>query len=306
MTEFLQEIYEAAGTPLSVGSRFDDFREILERRLHVLVKIHGEYFDDANRILDKEDYDAFYGVEKKRRSYRIPFNSAPRPPVNSTKLSSLRHLFSTESLLFIGCSMKDDRYLTVLADIPLKPTHYAILPYDTCRERHKRLLDCGVRPIWYVPINGDHMLVGEVLEFLRGRRSVSIPRSSFRIQARPEEEILDLIGERLRAAIGISDFENTAFAWALRYRRRGKPASIRFSIEASAPRLISFPPIHVAGQNRPEPIILLGQAFRADGSTFLATTGHPISVLAHDEKGVSLIDEASGIIVDVAFAIPER
>jgi hypothetical protein len=120
-----------------------------------ILKLHGDAEDSDTYVLTKEHYDTAYGSA-------LDF-SKPLP-------RSLRQIFISYSLLFIGCNMEHDRTLDVFKhtcddgqfDIP---DHFAIMPdpVDPAKKASKeaRLLQLHIRPIWYPA--GEHQLVEDLL-----------------------------------------------------------------------------------------------------------------------------------------------
>ncbi len=86
----------------------------------------------------------------------------------------LDRLFSSYSLLFLGCSLTADRtiqtFIRVVSNRTAQtlPRHYALLPApddgNKRRALDQRLADANITPIWYP--QGEHERVGEVLELL--------------------------------------------------------------------------------------------------------------------------------------------
>lgn len=112
-----------------------------------VIKLHGDIRAPAGCILSKSQYDKAYGAG--------PVNTAlPIPQV-------LNYIFRNSSLLFLGCSLNQDRTVRVFeaikkatdgADIP---QHFAIeqCPRDEAamRVRNEYLLRLGFTPVWFQP-----------------------------------------------------------------------------------------------------------------------------------------------------------
>ena len=124
------------------GVEVDTMGEALDLNQHILLKVHGDAEDRTHRILTYREYESNY-----------------KPTAGQT-----RHLISTQlellaikrTLLFLGCSLEQDRLMDVLKAIKEKyqsTTHYALLqkPADdaTLAKRVKFLSERGIRPIWY-------------------------------------------------------------------------------------------------------------------------------------------------------------
>ncbi len=119
-----------------------NYSQAYERREHCLIKLHGDVAHSTSRILTLDDYEKHYS-----HSEIVP--------------DALERLFSTESILFIGCSLLKDRYLDILKDLRAYPTRFAILPADG---EERRLDELGIRPIWYP--SGDHGVIELILKYL--------------------------------------------------------------------------------------------------------------------------------------------
>ena len=122
-----------------------------------IIKIHGDFKDPAHCILGKDQYDAAYG-EAALDLYR------PVPKI-------LARYYSNNNLLFIGCSLRNDRTLQVFratkaaAGDFLFPQHFAIEQApEQCDDlvvRNSELSRLGITAIWYP--KGQHEKVEAVL-----------------------------------------------------------------------------------------------------------------------------------------------
>ncbi len=110
-----------------------------------VIKLHGDIRDPHRCILGKNQYDEAYGAPELDLSRPIP------------KL--LRYYYRTSSLLFIGCSLNNDRTIQVfqavkesIGDVIL-PQHFSIeqapLTLEDLRKRNTELLNIGITPIWF-------------------------------------------------------------------------------------------------------------------------------------------------------------
>lgn len=126
-----------------------------------IIKIHGDFKDPAHCILSKAHYDAAYG-EAELDLHR------PVPKI-------LSRYYSNNSLLFIGCSLHNDRTLQVFratkaaAGDVLFPQHFAIEQAPEQRDalvaRNSELLRLGITAIWYP--KGEHDKVEAILRHAR-------------------------------------------------------------------------------------------------------------------------------------------
>lgn len=110
-----------------------------------LIKIHGDFADPAHCILSKAQYDAAYG-EGTLDLHR------PVPKI-------LARYYRNNSLLFLGCSLRNDRTLQVFqatkeaAGDAWIPSHFAFeqAPVDVAEliARNAELSRLGITAIWY-------------------------------------------------------------------------------------------------------------------------------------------------------------
>lgn len=157
------------------GVEVDTIGEALDLNHHLLLKVHGDAEDRTHRILTLREYEANYNPDKQQARYLI-----------STQLELLA---IKRTLLFLGCSLEQDRLMDVLKAIKEKyqsTTHYALLqkPADeaTLAQRVKFLSERGIRPIWYP--EGKWENIPALLSFL-------IEQLSHRPTSRIGEELTD-------------------------------------------------------------------------------------------------------------------
>lgn len=140
----------------------NNFVQRLLRGERCILKLHGDAGQDNTHVFTRSQYEAAYGEP-------LAFqNQLPR---------ALRQIFISHSLLFIGCSLEQDKTLALFQRIVDEgafeiPDHFAILnePDDAALKAQKeaRLLHLKVRPIWYpapLSINGkpDHSMLEQIL-----------------------------------------------------------------------------------------------------------------------------------------------
>lgn len=126
-----------------------------------IIKLHGDIGKPYSCILGKRHYDAAYGETELDLARPIP------------KL--LRYYFTTSSLLFIGCSLNNDRTIQVFKAVKGelgdddRPEHFSIeqAPMNEAdlRARNAELLDLGIVPIWFP--KGDFDKVEAILRHAR-------------------------------------------------------------------------------------------------------------------------------------------
>lgn len=110
-----------------------------------LIKIHGDFADPAHCILGKVQYDAAYGEGALDLQRPVP--------------KILSRYYSNNSLLFLGCNLRNDRTLQVFqatkatAGDELFPQHFSIEQAPTqlvdLTARNAELLRLGITAIWY-------------------------------------------------------------------------------------------------------------------------------------------------------------
>lgn len=108
-----------------------------------ILKLHGDAEDNETYVFTEEQYANGYGD---------PFDfSKPLP-------KALRQIFVGQSLVFLGCSLEQDKTLELFADVISDskfeiPDHFAILPepegQESRNQKESRLIDLKIRPIWY-------------------------------------------------------------------------------------------------------------------------------------------------------------
>lgn len=141
----LESLYAAAGNSfvkILAGENLADFREISSKGGRCLIKFHGDLAEPRTRVLTLEEYEERY----------------EKP---SAVKDSLIELFRNHKLLFLGCSLSNDRTMELfkeIADADKKtPRHFAWLKAPE-REgdqinREQFLTERSIFPIWY---DGDH------------------------------------------------------------------------------------------------------------------------------------------------------
>jgi hypothetical protein len=112
-----------------------------------LIKLHGNIEAPASCILSKAQYTAAYGADTINLALPIP--------------QALDYYFRNSSLLFLGCSLNQDRTIRVFeaikakakADLADLPQHFSIEQCppdeDALISRNEYLLRLGVTPIWF-------------------------------------------------------------------------------------------------------------------------------------------------------------
>lgn len=120
-----------------------------------LLKLHGDAEDHETYVFTAEQYDAAYGA-----------------PLDFTKPlpKALRQIYISSSLLFLGCSMTQDKTLELFSKVTEDsdfdvPDHFALMSLpsegETKNQKEARLNELKIRPIWYP--KGEHSFVDKYL-----------------------------------------------------------------------------------------------------------------------------------------------
>ncbi|CAK2831389.1 SIR2-like domain-containing protein [Vibrio crassostreae] len=122
-----------------------------------LMKLHGDSEKPQSYVFTESQYKEAYG------DCAIDFKKQlPR---------SLRQIYISYSLLFIGCSLEQDRTLELFKSVKEEghfeiPSHFALLADCDAEEKAKkmgRLLRMNIKPIWYSAAGRDHSLLEKIL-----------------------------------------------------------------------------------------------------------------------------------------------
>ncbi|MDJ0842212.1 MAG: SIR2 family protein [Acidobacteriota bacterium] len=142
-TNFDRLIESGASGSLYVihGDRPEELdRAITLESPNALLKIHGGLDNMASIILTGEQYESAYGHAERYDGGK------PLPKL-------LRRLYTNHSLLFIGCSLGEDRTMMILEDLADKRPHFALLKRqpesDELVLMRRRLSILGIQPIWF-------------------------------------------------------------------------------------------------------------------------------------------------------------
>ena len=152
--DILENVHRFAQLPLDEvlnGSLIAQFRQMRGRGRRCLLKIHGHYENPMGRVLTTEEYDAAYGIGCLARV-------------------ELENIFRTEPLLYMGCSLQEDRTMLLLREVVVTdggaPRKYAFMQRPVSKatwiEREHFLTERKIFTIWY---EGDHDQSVEALLF---------------------------------------------------------------------------------------------------------------------------------------------
>ena len=110
----------------------------LHRRDILLLKVHGTVNNPQSIVLAEDEYNSAYGTNN--IDYTLPM-----PQI-------LQQVVYGNSLLFLGCSLKNDRFMTILQQLPCGKNFALLEKPETQEEMHYRRLfldDFRIFPIWY-------------------------------------------------------------------------------------------------------------------------------------------------------------
>ena len=163
----IEDLFRDRGQPLDGymhGTQAgNNFVQRLLRGERCILKLHGDAGQANTHVFTQAQYQAAYGE---------PFafqNQLPR---------ALRQIFISHSLLFLGCSLEQDKTLDLFKSVVDEaafeiPDHFALLNEPaTMQERARkedRLLQLKIRPLWYAtPADAegkpDHGLLEQILK----------------------------------------------------------------------------------------------------------------------------------------------
>ncbi|MCK3837720.1 MULTISPECIES: SIR2 family protein [Pseudomonas] len=118
-----------------------------------ILKLHGEHSRPDTHVFTREQYERAYGAA---------FDFSKELP------KALRQIYISNSLLFVGCSLEQDRTLDLFAHVIASkqfeiPKHFAFLPDPKNgplkQAKENRLLELNIQPIWYRVEEHDHSML---------------------------------------------------------------------------------------------------------------------------------------------------
>ncbi|MFO6418663.1 SIR2 family NAD-dependent protein deacylase [Hylemonella sp. W303a] len=154
----IEDLFREKGQPLDGymhGTQAgNNFVQRLLRGERCILKLHGDAGQANTHVFTQAQYQAAYGG-----AGGAPFafqNQLPR---------ALRQIFISHSLLFLGCSLEQDKTLDLFKSVVVEgafevPDHFALLdeppsPQERAR-KEDRLLQLKIRPLWYAaPADAD-------------------------------------------------------------------------------------------------------------------------------------------------------
>ncbi|MBC9786595.1 SIR2 family protein [Heliobacterium chlorum] len=157
----LENVFEQAGCSFKHAVWDANKRDLIIAALHqdqrVLFKLHGDVDNHSDRILTLTEYQKAYGNQRIDLKRPIP------------KL--LGDLLTNRPLLFLGCSLNQDRTVAMLRQVTKdrkELIHYAITekPNDNNEfiKKRRHLSEHSISPIWYP--ESRHELIPDILAYL--------------------------------------------------------------------------------------------------------------------------------------------
>lgn len=107
---------------------------------HLLIKLHGDIQYPEKMVLTKTSYDHFYGSDPKK------------PDLTLSLPKYLAERVGQRPMLFLGCSLHQDRTCAVLGQCAGSREHFALLPMpkpEQMEARCRELTAMDIYPIWY-------------------------------------------------------------------------------------------------------------------------------------------------------------
>jgi hypothetical protein len=169
--EFVFENDEEPFESVVWGAKADMLVDAVHRNKRYLLKLHGDARDRTDRILTRAEYAKHYGPKAPGKiDWSLPL---PR---------ALRLLFTARPAVFIGCSLTQDRTVSILARLAEETpglAHYAFAEMPASEElaaqRAKHFSEHAIRPIWYPAGRHDYLpsLLKHVVD--RAARKARVP-----------------------------------------------------------------------------------------------------------------------------------
>ncbi|MBK8971398.1 MAG: SIR2 family protein [Hahellaceae bacterium] len=163
----IEDLFRNTGQPMDGymhGTQAgNNFVQRLLRGERCILKLHGDAGQPNTHVFTQAQYQAAYGEP-------LAFqNQLPK---------ALRQIFISNSLLFLGCSLEQDKTLDLFKSVVDEdafeiPDHFALLGEPTKAperaQKEARLLGLKVRPLWYAtPLDEegrpDHSLLEQILK----------------------------------------------------------------------------------------------------------------------------------------------
>lgn len=135
----------------------NNFVQSLVKGKHCILKLHGDAGQEKSYVFTEQQYIQAYG-EPLSFQHQLP--------------RALRQIFISHSLVFVGCSLEQDKTLELFKDVVDEaafeiPEHFALLNTPGSQEekaqKEQRLLKLKIQPLWYDAPEHDHAMLERIL-----------------------------------------------------------------------------------------------------------------------------------------------
>ena len=160
----IEEVFLNCGIRLEViyGKEDKEFHRSFAKGDDYLLKLHGSVNDTNSRVFTKSEYESAYLDDSGNIDFQKPL------PENLSKI------YKNATLLFLGCSLENDRTMQLFKTIMKQederkiPRHYAFLSspekLEDLIEKEKFLTEHMIFPIWYP--KGEYEILDNMIELL--------------------------------------------------------------------------------------------------------------------------------------------
>ena len=173
----LETAFHDAGRPFADifnGARIREATHAIQFGEPFLLKLHGDYRDSEHRVLTLTEYAREYGSTDPA----LANLDLPLPTVLGQALAS-------RPILFLGCSLRNDRTLAVISRIARRYSgivHFALLPdSDRAVARTIQFYSWNIRPIFYR--SGQYSQIEEFLACLAKSTDTQIDRGKVGVRS---------------------------------------------------------------------------------------------------------------------------
>jgi len=165
----LETVFEDSGERFERivwGANLPQATQAVQQNKRCLLKLHGDVEDRTDRVLTLTEYQRHYGTAE-------PTQNTFKEDVPNL----LRLLLISRPVLFLGCSLKNDRVIKLLRRVAEQYpdlVHYAVVESsvpEAFAETRRYFSEHQIRPIWYP--RGKHEFVESIVRYLAeevGRR----------------------------------------------------------------------------------------------------------------------------------------
>jgi len=165
----IEDWFKSKGAPEFDGFLFglqqnSNFVQKLLKGDRCLLKLYGDASQPDTYVFTEEQYKQGYGEDEIDFRLQLP--------------KALRQIYISHSLIFLGCSLAHDKTMELFKHVKEEgqfviPEHFAFLAQpvkdsgevnlEEKQETEDRLLDIGIRPIWYLS-KDSHAMLTQLLE----------------------------------------------------------------------------------------------------------------------------------------------